>query len=133
MVTSGLVASAVMLAAGAAFSGGITISSAQLVSFDRATNELTALPSGAKLTTYLNQTFTSYVAADLRQFEPPDPCFPPVQAWNFMVKFDATYHVQSNFIFQLLLGQMSALGCNANLTSISSGAPQPLVGIQPTN
>ena len=133
LVTSGLVAAAVMLGSGVAFSGGVNTSAARLVSFDRLTSELKALPTGQPLTTYLNQTFTSYIAAGPGQFEPPDPCYPPAEAWNFTVAFDQKYHVQSKFVFEVLLGVMSELGCNANVTSITNGAPQPLVSIQPTN
>ena len=132
IVSGGLAAAAVMLASGAAFSGGVITNPAQLVSFDRTTNELWALPDGQPLQSYLNQTFTSYLAADLRAFEPPNPCYPPAEAWNFTVEFDQRYHVQSTFVFELLLGVMSDLGCNANVTSITSGAPQPLVSVQPT-
>jgi hypothetical protein len=133
LVTSGLVATAIMLGAGAAFSGGISTSPAQLLSFNRTTSELQALPAGGTVTTYLNQVFTSYVQANLNGFEPPDPCIPQAAAWNFMVAYDAAHHVQSRFVFEILLGSMAALGCNANVTSITNGAPQPLLAIQPTN
>lgn len=131
-VLSGVAAATVLLSAGAAFSGGVTTNPAQLVSFDRNTGELWAVPSGQPLTPYLNQTLTAYIAADLRAFEPPDPCFPPVQAWNFTVAFDKRYHVQSRFVFELLLGVMADLQCNASVTSLTSGTPQPLVAVQPT-
>jgi hypothetical protein len=132
LVLSGLAAGAVMLSAGAAFSGGITTNTAQLVSFDSSTGELWAVPSGQNLTSYLNQKVTAYVAADLRLFEPPDPCFPPVAAWNFTVAYDQRHHTHSTFIYELLLGVMSDLQCSANVTSSTNGTPQPLVAITPT-
>jgi len=132
MVLSGVAAGAVMLSAGAAFSGGIVTNPAQLMSFDRSTGKLWAVPSGQPLTSYLNQRLTSYIAADIASFEPPDPCFPPVEAWNFTVAFDAQYHVKSTFVFEVLLGVMADLQCNASVTSSTNGAPQPLVAIKPT-
>jgi hypothetical protein len=131
-VVSTLAAGAVMMVAGAALSGGTATSPAQLVSFDRATSELWALPTGLPLSSYLNQTFTTYRAANITSFEPPDPCVPAVKAWNFMVALDQRTGAKSTFVFELLLGVMSDLSCHATVTSLTSGSPQPLVAIQPT-
>lgn len=132
-LVSTFAAGAVMLIAGAAFSGGTTTNDAQLVSYDRTTSELWALPTGLPLTSYLNQQFTSYVAADLASFEPPDPCIPVSDAWNFVVAYDARTGQKSTFVFEMLLGVMSDLGCHASVTSLTSGSPQPLIVIQPTH
>lgn len=131
-VVCGLAATTVMLAAGVAFSGGVATSPAALVSFDRGTGELWAVPSGQAPTPYLTQKLTSYIAADLASFEPPDPCLPPARVWNFMVEYDQRTGRKSTFVFELLLGLMSDLACNASVTSLTSGTPQPLVAIRPT-
>jgi hypothetical protein len=132
LVSSGLAAGAIMLCAGGAFSGGVVKNPVQLVNFDPATRELWAVPQGKSLTTYLDQNFTDYIEGNLHSFEPPDPCFPPAEAWNFTVHYDHKHHTRSTFVYQLLLSFMSELGCAANVTSSTNGAPQPLVSIQPT-
>jgi hypothetical protein len=124
-------AGAVMLVAGVAVSGGTTTNGAQLVSFDRTTSELWALPNGQPLSSYLNQSFTVYQSTNLGSFEPPDPCIPFVEAWNFTVAYDQKTGRSSTFVFELLLGAMSDLSCHATITSLTSGAPQPLLAIQP--
>ena len=132
IVWSGLAAAVVTLASGSAFSGGVLTTPAQLVSFERSTGELWAMPSSQPLTPYLNQTFTEYVAADLISFEPPDPCAPPARVWNFVVGYDRVTGAKSTFVYELLLGTMAELGCRATVTSLNGGTPQPLVAIQPT-
>jgi len=131
-LVSTLAAGAVLMVTGAAFSGGTSTSAAQLVSFDRPTSTLWALPTGQPLSSYLNQKLTTYIAADLTAFEPPDPCVPAVEAWNFLVDYDEHTGQKSTFAFEILLGVMSDLSCHATVTSVTSGSPQPLVAIQPT-
>src|SRR5271155_3478165 len=104
-----LAAGAVLLVSGAAFSGGTATSAAQLVSYDRTTSELWALPSGQPLSSYLNQVTTEYIAADITSFEPPDPCVPAVEAWNFVVAYDQRTGHKSTFVFETLLEVMSDL------------------------
>ncbi len=130
-VVSTLAAGSVMMMAGAAFSGGTATNPAQLVSYDRNSSTLWALPSGLPLASFLNQEHTTYVAAAITAFEPPDPCIPAVEAWNFTVKFDAETGRKSTFVYELLLTAMSDLSCHATVTSVPGGSPEPLVAVQP--
>lgn len=132
IVWSGLAAALVTLVAGTAFSGGSSTTPAQLVNYDRTTGELWAIPDSQPVTSYLNQTFTTYLAADFLSFEPPDPCDPPTAAWNFVVSYDAATGRKSTFIYEMLLTSMAELGCSARVTSLNDGSPQPLLSIQPT-
>ena len=126
-------AGAVLLMAGAAFSGGVATNDAQLVSYDQQNSQLWALPDNLPLTSYLNQQFTTYLKADLASYEPPDPCIPLAEAWNFTVEYDQRTGRKSAFVFDLLLSAMSDLSCKASVTSITSGTPQPLIVLQPTH
>ena len=129
---SGLSASAVLLAAGAAFSGGPTTSDNLLVDYVQATRHLSAYPAGhSSPTTYLHDPGAIHGLANLSHFAPPDPCFPLANAWNLTVEFDQQYHVRSTFVFDVLLTVMSDLQCHATVTS-TSGAVQPIVVITPT-
>jgi hypothetical protein len=130
-LVSTLAAGAVLMVAGVAFSGGTSTTPAQLVSYDRASSTLWALPSGQPLSSYLNQKVTTYIEADITRFEPPDPCVPAVEAWNFTVKYDAATGQKSTFVFDLLLTAMSDLSCHATVTSVPGGSPTPLVAVQP--
>jgi len=129
---SGLAAGAVLLISGAALSGGVVTNSATLVNYDQTTSELWALPSGQPLASYLNQQFTSYLAADLTAYAPPDPCLPPAAAWNFTVAYDQRHHTHSTFIYNVLLTVQADLGCGAKVTALTSGSPQPLLAITPS-
>jgi hypothetical protein len=130
-LVSTFAAGAVLLMTGAAFSGSTSTNDAQLVSFDRTTSTLWALPTGLPLASYLNQPVTTYVAADLASFEPPDPCIPLVRAWNFTVDFDKHTGRTSTFVFEVLLDAMSDLSCHATVTSNPVTSPQPLIVITP--
>jgi hypothetical protein len=132
LLWSGLSASVVMLAGGAAFSGGPTTSDNRLVDYDQKTRQLSAYPTGGALTTYLHQPTTVHALANLTAFAPPDPCIPIVEAWNLTVQDDARFGVTSTFVFDVLLTLMSDLQCHASVTS-TSGAPQPIVTITPTD
>ena len=77
------------------------------------------------------QYFTGNVRID-PLFEPPDPCIPTILAWNFVVNYDARSGKKSTLVYELLLTAMSDLSCHATVTSITSGAPQPLISIQPS-
>ena len=128
---SGLSASAVLLAAGAAFSGGATTSNNMLVDYVQATRHLSAYPAGGGLTTYLHDPAAIHGLANLSHFAPPDPCFPLANAWNLTVEFDQRYGVTSTFVFDVLLTVMSDLQCHATIAS-TSGAPALIVTITPT-
>ena len=129
---SGLAASAVMLVAGAAFSGGTGVDN-RLFAYDQATGHLTGLPlvTGGVLTTYLHDATTVHVAADLTKFLPPDPCLPVADAWNATVRYDERHHRTSTFVYDALLVLMSDLQCRASVTSIS-GTPAPITVIGPS-
>ncbi len=129
-ICSGLAASAIMLASGAAFSGGTTTAVAQLQDFNRDTGELWAYPSGQGLTTYLHQPNTVHVAANLSIFHPPDPCLPLARVWNVIVEHDDRTGQVSSQVFEALLGVMSRFQCSATVTA-DNGSPQPIVTIAP--
>ena len=130
---SGLAASAVMLVAGAAFSGGTGVDN-RLFAYDANTGHLTGLPlvTGGMLTTYLHDTTTVHIEADLTHFLPPDPCLPVADAWNATVRYDARHpRANSTFIYDALLVLMSDLQCRATVTSIA-GTPAPITVIGPS-
>ncbi|MGH7297308.1 MAG: hypothetical protein ACRELB_20390 [Polyangiaceae bacterium] len=127
----GLAAGAVMLAAGAAFSGGSTTTKARLMDFDPSNGHLMAYPSGGALTTYLHDGATQHGLANLTKLTPPDPCHGLAAAWNATVRYDDRHGVNSTFIFEALLQVMSDFQCSATVTSVS-GSPQPIVIISPT-
>jgi len=131
LLWSGLSASAVMLAGGAALSGGATTSTNLLVDYNQTTRELHAYPAGKALTTYLHEATTQHLASDLTRFAPPDPCRPIAEAWNLTVQYDERFGVTSTFIFDLLLTVMSDFQCHASVTN-TNGPPQPIVLITPT-
>jgi hypothetical protein len=133
LLWSGLSASVVMLAGGAAFSGGPpTTSDNRLVDYDQSTRELSGYPAGGALTTYLHQATTVHAVADLTHYAPPDPCIPIAELWNLTVQDDARFGVTSTFVFDVLLGLMSDLQCHASVTS-TTGSPQPIVIITPVS
>ncbi len=131
-LVSGLAAGAVLLFAGAAFSGGVSTHAATLVDFDETTSELWALPSGQPLTSYLNEARTQYLPANLTAYEPPDPCLPPAATWNLTFLYDARHHTTSTFMYTALLKVMSQFACGARVTALTSGTPQPLVAVAPS-
>jgi hypothetical protein len=131
VLSSGLAAGALMLIAGAAFSGGMTTAKARLVTFDAKTGHLSAIPTGGALTTYLHDATTIHELADLTKLTPPDPCHGLAAAWNATVVYDDRHDVTSTFIFEALLSVMSDFQCSASVTS-TSGTPNPIVVISPT-
>jgi hypothetical protein len=131
LLWSGLVASAVVLATGTAFSGGAGTSDNLLVDFNQATGELLGYPNGGGLTTYLHTPQTHHVIADLSHFAPPDPCRELAHTWNKVVRWDERKNVTSTFVFEVLLTLMSDYQCHATVTSID-GTPQPIVYIAPS-
>ncbi len=131
-LVSGLSAGAVMLAAGAAFSGGVASVHAQIMSFDSASGELWAVPDGQNAAVFLNQPFTSYLPATVTPVEPPDPCFQLASYWNFVVSYDTTFNTKSAFVYGVLMNAMATQACGVTVTSLASGSPQPLVAIRPS-
>jgi hypothetical protein len=128
-----LAAAATLLVSGAAFSGNASTSVDELMDFDTATGELWAYPSGAPLATYIHTTTTQHLVADLSTFLPPDPCIPLAVGWNFVVRFDARFHVRSTFVFERLLTTMSAFRCHAAVTApTGSGSTPPIISVGPT-
>jgi hypothetical protein len=132
LLWSGLASSAVMLAAGAALSGGATTSDNRLVDYDQTTRVLSGYPTGGALTTYLHQPTTVHLAGNLTAFAPPDPCIPVVDIWNLTVEDDARFGVTSTFVFDVLLTIMSDLQCHASVTS-TNGSGNPIVTITPVS
>jgi len=128
--SSMLVATAVTLIGGAAFSGGQSTGVNQLVDFDQSTGKLWAYPQNQSLATYQHMPTTRHLEADLTRFEPPDPCYEVVHMWNYAVQYDRRYHTNSSPIFESLLGLMSTNKCLAIVTT-TSGSPPPIVSITP--
>jgi hypothetical protein len=126
-----LVASAVTLIGGAAFSGGQTTGVNQLVDFEQSTGKLWAYPQNHSLATYQHTATTHHLEADLGRFEPPDPCYEAVHMWNYAVQYDRRYHTSSTPVFEALLGLMSSAKCSAIVTT-TSGSPPPIESITPT-
>ena len=128
-----LAASVVALATGTGYSGPTPTSTTdnQLASFNAATSELSAYPTGLGLTTYLHRSTTVHLPAILVGFTPPDPCLPLAQAWNLTVEYDTAHRATSTFLFEALLGLMSDFSCRATVTSPTTGAPLPIVYITP--
>lgn len=132
LLGSGLAASVVMLAAGAAFSGGpATTTDNRLVDFVQSTGELTGVVAGGNALTYLHNAETQHLLANLTSFLPPDPCIPLAEAWNATVNYDTRFGVRSTFVFDVLLTFMADLQCRATVTS-TTGTTRPIVVIAPT-
>jgi hypothetical protein len=133
LLFSGLAGSAVLLAAGAAFSGSpATTSENVLVKYDQGTGELSGIPTGASGSVlYLHNAQTVHLTADIVRFTPPDPCLPFVDAWNATVEYDTANNTNSTFVFDILLSFMSEARCSASVTS-TTGTPEPIVAITPT-
>ena len=139
MIWSSLAASAVLLVAGTAFSGGGGGIDNQLVDFNQSTGELWATPKGKTTPeTYLHDASTVHGIADLKGFTPPDPCRGLAEAWNATVRYE-TSHPQgktgreTTFVFEVLLTLMSDFKCNATLATSGTGTPQTLSVVTPSN
>jgi hypothetical protein len=131
-----LAASAVLLVSDAALSLGQTTTVNELMDFNTSTGELFAYPQGQALATYQHRPATQHLIANIAAFLPPDPCFPLVEAWNFTARFDARYHIQSGYVFEVLLQAMSNARCHAQVTSVTSflarpGSPPLMVSVLP--
>jgi hypothetical protein len=134
IVWSGLVASAVLLASGAAFSGGTTTDVAELMDFDKSTSQLWAYPQGQALTAFQHTPHTQHLLAELSHLTPPDPCIPLGNFWNQIVRFDERHNVNSTLAFETLLTLMSDYQCRATVTSVPTqgGGAAALVSIRPS-
>jgi hypothetical protein len=133
IVWSGLAASAVMLAAGAAVSGGDSTSNNELVDYDQPTGKLWAYPDGQPLATYMHTPQTRHLRADLRRFEPPSPCFEYALLWDEALRYDDRFHQDSEPVFEALIGLMSQAKCSATVTSADAPSPPPIVTFEPTS
>src|ERR1700726_3449134 len=103
LLWSGLSASAVTLAAGAALSGpAATSPNNRIVDFNQSTGELNAYVPAGSLATYLHQPTTTHLLSDLTKYAPPDPCRPISEIWNLTVQYDQRFGVRSTFIFDAL-------------------------------
>jgi hypothetical protein len=133
-IYSGLLAGAVMLGAGTAFSGGDVTTNNMLVDYNEQTGELWAYPKGLPMAVYLNTPATQHGLADLSRFTPPDPCRGFAHAWNAQVAWEIRHGVVGDTAprhsFSVLLGLMTEFQCTADLTT-ATGSPQLLV-ITPT-
>ena len=127
----GVISGALMLVSGAAFSGGQTTTTDQLMDFDTSSGKLWAFPHGKGLTTYLHKVETEHLAVELSRFLPPDPCLPIARAWNFTVQFDEKNRVRSTLVFEVLLVLLSDFQCRATIVN-TDGSPRPLLRITPT-
>jgi len=125
---SGLAASAVILVAGTAFSGGGIVN--ELISFDETTGALAAYPAGSQSpATYMHRPSTIHLPS-VGVFTPPDPCTGLADAWNLTVKYDERHDTNSRFVFEALLTVMSDFQCHATVTTATNGVD--LVTIAPT-
>ena len=128
-----LAAGAVLFAAATGLTSDRETRRTTLADYDMQSGELWAYRPNGTLTTYLNQATTEYLEADLSSYEPPDPCLRLADAWNRTVEYDQKHGKTSTQMFDRLLEAMSARGCSADLTSVTSGSPYPLVKITPTS
>jgi hypothetical protein len=130
-VWSSLAASAIVLVAGTAFSGGGVVN--ELVDFNQATGELSAYPAGSQsVATYLHRPSTIHLPS-IGSFTPPDPCTGLADAWNITVVFDERHNTTSTFVFEALLTIMSDFQCHATVsTTTGSGTLPDIVTIAPT-
>jgi hypothetical protein len=140
---SGLVASAVLLASGAAFSTNppppapATTTVNQLVDYVRNTGELWGVPQvgGGNAKVYLHDATTVHLPGPVPVlpgpvYYPPDPCIPIGEMWNRTVQFDDRHHTTSPVVYDVLLSLMADFQCSATITA-TSGTPQPIVSIAP--
>jgi hypothetical protein len=134
MLLGGLAASAVMLVAGTAFSGGnAATTDNELVDFNQKTGELWAFPQGQSMQLYLHSHHSRHAVADLSRYLPPDPCLPIAEVWNELVATETNNGIRNVVVFGALLQLMTRFQCRASVTSVSDGAsPQPIVVIAPS-
>jgi hypothetical protein len=133
MLFSGLAASAVLLAAGTAFSGGNAATTDNtLVDFNQKTGELWGFPPGQITQVYLHDHHSRHELADLTRFLPPDPCLPIAEVWNELVATERNNGIRNVIVFGALLDLMARFQCRATVTSVTDGSsPQPIVVIAP--
>jgi len=131
IVSSALAVGAVTMIAGAAISGGSKTNENQLIDFDQNTGHLWAVPQNqGNASEYLHTPHTIHLEGNLGRFEPPDPCDELVHMWNFAVRYDRHYHVNSQGVYESLLGLMAQNKCGATITS-TTGSPPPITSIAP--
>jgi len=133
MLLGGLAASAVMLVAGTAFSGGnAATTDNELVDFNQRTGELWAFPTGRAMQLYLHSHHSQHALADLTRYLQPDPCLPIAEVWNELVATETNNGIRNVVVFGALLQLMTRFQCRATVTSVSDGSSaQPIVVIAP--
>jgi hypothetical protein len=132
--SGGLVATAILLASGAAFSGSVsTLRSAEIVEFSAATHEVfTSVNS--EVNVFLHEPGTVHLPAIFGPHShPPDPCFGLALTWDSVVFVDTITRTENTVAFEVLLGLMAGFQCNAEVTSeiVTGSAPAPIVSMLP--
>jgi hypothetical protein len=131
-----VVASFVMTASGAAFSGNPPpppISPIELLDYDASTDVLDGLPPGSNAQEYLHTDQSVHnFTPPIEQF-PNGPCRGYAVEWNRQVDFaiDHGVDLETRRSFQILLTHMAENACNASISSDTSQNPAPIVSINP--
>src|SRR5215467_6046864 len=103
IVTSALAVSAVTLMAGAAFSGNSKTTDNELIDFDQSTGHLWAVPQNQhNAALYQHTPATIHLEGGFGRFEPPDPCDELGHLWNYTVRYDRHYRVNSAGVYEAL-------------------------------
>ncbi len=130
-----VVATFVLTASGAAFSGSATMQNpVELLSYDRNTDVLDGLPAGSNAQSYLHTNQTEHLfSTPIEQF-PNGPCRGFAVEWNRQVDFaiDHGADLETRRSFNVLLVHMAEESCNAAISSDLSQSPAPIVSISPT-
>lgn len=130
-----IVATFVMTASGAAFSGNPTLQSpVQVLDFDESTQVLYGLPPGQNAHAYLHTDQSVWLFSTPIQEYPSGPCRGIAVEWNRQVEFAADHgvdlEVRQSFIHLML--RMADHSCNTAISSDLSQNPSPIVSINPT-
>jgi hypothetical protein len=131
-----VVASFVMTASGAAFSGNATLQNpVELVGFDESSEVLDGIPPGqAGAQAYLHTDQTEHLASPpINQF-PNNPCRGFAIEWNRQVDLatDRGIDLETRQSFRVLLTHMAEASCSTAISSDLSQNPAPIVSISPT-
>jgi hypothetical protein len=132
LLSGGLVATALMLSSGAAFSGSVTtLPSAEIVAFSTATHELSV---ANVVNVFLHEPGTVHLPSVFGPgSHPPDPCFGLGLTWDGVVFADTITQTQNTAAFEALLVLMAGFQCTAEITSdvVTAPAPAPIVSMNP--
>lgn len=134
LVSGGLVATAILLVSGAAFSGPVnTLPSAEIVEFDAATHEVFTSVNNV-VNVFLHEPGTVHLPAIIGPgSHPPDPCFGFALTWDTVVFVDTITRTENTAAFEVLLGLMAGFQCKAEVTSdvVTGSGPAPIVSMLP--